>query len=346
MSSKRLDRTSLMRASLASEKKVVGDRFAAAEEEIQRRGGVPPVIAAVDSLPPPTPTAVAAAATFSAESGDLVVDPATGKTFIRALLKIVHDNIYNARGSYDPEIVEKRAASIAVNGQRVPAPAVPHPDKPGEFMLIDGHYRKLGLIKLGLPYILLDVLPMPKTKLDLYILSFQYNDDREEQGVLDDAFAWKKLLDDKVAESETQIAEVRGLSLSNVNKTLALLKLPTSVLDVIRSKPKAFGLTISYELSVLASTAEEDVVLAFAERIHKEELSSRAVTELRPKLMSDTQRKRNANSRKYPLKHAGAQVGSLKEWDNGKVAFEIVLTDPEERSKLMAELMARFEVNH
>ena len=58
-------------------------------------------------------------------------------------IAVCHDNKYNARRKYFPSIIKDRAASIAADGQKVAAAACAHPDRPGEYILIDGGCLRL-----------------------------------------------------------------------------------------------------------------------------------------------------------------------------------------------------------
>ena len=54
-------------------------------------------------------------------------------------------------------------------------------------------------------------------------------------------------------------------------------------------------------------------------------LSTREVASIRAKLESGDQRKRKETSRQYKIRRDDEQIGSLKEWDSGKVTLEVVL---------------------
>lgn len=323
----KFDRKAAMRASLFAEKKDVNARFAAADAVLaERPAGLAVAPSAAQTNEP--------ASTFSAEGQ-------APPRIVRAPIDRVHENPLNARHIYNPDIVKELAASIATRGQLVPASAIEHPTRSGDYLLVDGHYRKKALVAAGQPTIDLVIRP-PERDLELYRMSWLLNEERSAQSPLDNAFAWRKLMDKGLVQTEAQIAELLGLSVSTVNKTLALLNLPANALEKMRDRPEKFGVFAGYELTLAAKKLSEPELLDLVERIVTEDLSSREVSAIRAKLETGDKRKRKETSRQYKIQHAGQQIGSLKEWDSGKVALEVVLADPKERAALVAELRTRF----
>lgn len=326
MSSK-IDRKSAMRATLSAEKKDVNARFAAADAVLADR---------------PSGFAVASKATLSAQPTFSAESAIPGvRRIVSAPLDRVHENPLNARHIYNPDVVKELAASLATRGQMVAASAIYHPTIPGDFLLIDGHYRKKALAAASLPTIDLDIHP-PEEGIELYRMSWLLNEERSAQSPLDNAFAWRKLLDNGLAQSEGQIADLLGVSLSTVNKTLALLGLPSGALDKMRDRPEKFGVFAGYELTLAAKKLSEAELVSLVERIVAEDLSSREVAAIRAKLEAGDKRKRKETSRQYKINRAGHQIGSLKEWDSGKISLEVVMADPKERGALVSELRKRF----
>ncbi|EER62346.1 parB-like partition protein [Acidovorax delafieldii 2AN] len=328
MSSK-IDRKAAMRASLSAEKKDVNARFATADAVLaERPSGLAVAV--------PTPAVADSGRAFSAES-----PLPNQQQIVRAPLEKVHENPLNARYIYNPDVVKELAASIATRGQMVPASAIEHPTIVGDYLLIDGHYRKKALASAGQHTIDL-VIRRHESDIELYRMSWLLNEERNAQSPLDNAFAWRKLIDKGLVQTENQIAELLGVSLSTVNKTIALLGLPTAALDKMRDRPEKFGVFTGYELTLAAKKLNEPELLELVDRIVVEDLSSRQVSAIRTKIETGDTRKRKETSRQYKIQRTGQQIGSLKEWDSGKVALEVLLPDPKERAALVAELRSRF----
>lgn len=233
------------------------------------------------------------------------------------------------------------AASLATRGQIVLAPAVNHPQLPGHFLLIDGHYRKKAAVAAGLATLDLEVRDH-EGDIELYRLSWMLNEERSAQSPLDNAFAWRKLLDQKVVVNESQIAEMLGVSVSTVNKTLSLLGLPAVALDKMRERPEKFGIFTGYELTMASKKLTGPELVRLVDRIVTEDLSTREVAAVRAKLENGDKRKRKETSRQYKIHNGDQQIGFLKEWDSGKVLLEVLMPDTKDRVALVTALREKF----
>ena len=341
MSTKTPDRRALMRASMKAVESSVEKRFAAAEAAMERAPG-----GLVGSFPTPNRGAQSGAqsATFGAESEPLVEKSNENRQLQKISLDLVFDNPFNARQIYDPDVIKERAASIATHGQRVPALACEDWNHPGKYILIDGHYRKRAIQAAGKTEIECLIEPIAN-ELELYRLSFLLNAERNAQSSLDNALAWRRLLDEKKVPSEESLVELTGLSWGTVNKTLALLKLPESAINRLKEQPAKFGVAVGYELFLFAKGAKEEDVLNLMDRILDQDLSSREVEALRKKAQDKPTRKPKEVSRQYKIRKGDEQIGFIKEWDSGKVAFEVRLLDQRDRDALVEELKKRFTLS-
>ncbi|SPA49385.1 ParB/RepB/Spo0J family partition protein [Cupriavidus taiwanensis] len=305
------------------------DRFARAEAAIsQHPNGLLQGRAAAETSPG-----------FSAESLD---DVAAGRQLIRIPLAQLHDNPLNARRIYDPAVVQERAASIATHGQKTPGLAAPDPEHPGHYILIDGHYRKRALASAG-KLEMECFVESDLSDLDFYRLSFMLNEQRSDQSALDNAIAWRQLLDEGKVQKEEEICELTGISAGTVNKTLALLRLPESVLGVMRECPSAIGIAAGYELTLYFKLAGEERTRELAGRIIHDGLSSREVEAIRKQAQEGKARKVKEISRQYKIRtDSGQLLGTIKEWDSGRVMLDVQLTDRSAREALVEALKSRF----
>jgi len=225
----------------------------------------------------------------------------------------------------------------------VPATAVRDPSRRDHYVLVDGHYRKKALLAAGRSQ--MDLLVVHDTAgLDLYRMSWLLNEERSAQSALDNALAWRKLLDEQLVREAGEIAELLGVSASTVNKTLALLRLPPAALEKMRERPDKFGVFIGYELTHASKVLDEEALLTLIERIVVQDLSSRDVEAIRAQLEKGGQRKRKEISRQYKIRIGTVQVGVIKEWDSGKLSLEINLSDAKERTALLEDLKRRFHL--
>jgi ParB family chromosome partitioning protein len=254
-------------------------------------------------------------------------------------LEQIEENPFNARRIYRPERVHEMAGNLRANGQMVPGIAT---IRNGCTVLAGGHYRFRGLKVAGIPTMKLMIHP-GITDQQLYQLSYMENAEREAQSPLDNAIAWKSLIEGGVYANESAIAEVTGMSLPNVNKTLAILKLSEAVLETIKERPDAFALSTLYQLTLLEKAAGPVVTAAMALKVRDEVAVCKDVELARAKYEAKTNRKPKETSRQHRLIGSdGVPLGVLKDWDSGKVSFEINLPDPVQRQALVEELKARF----
>jgi ParB family chromosome partitioning protein len=260
--------------------------------------------------------------------------------FVAAPIDLVDPNPFNARKIYRPERVNELAASIGAHGQDVPGIATM---RNGRYVLAAGHYRMRAIKVCGLNTMNL-MLHEGLTDKELYEYSYRENAEREGQSALDNALCWRNLLDLKLYASETELSETTGISLSNINKTLRILKLSDEILDVVKEDPAVFALTALYELALYEAAAGTKEAFAMARLIKDGEAGRKEVQEARAKVENHKERKRKETSRAYKIQRGGASIGSVKVWDSGRIMLDVVLTDDSDRDSVLSELKELFGV--
>ncbi len=260
--------------------------------------------------------------------------------FGRVPIDLVDPNPFNARRIYRPERINDLATSIAASGQLIPGIATIREER---YVLVAGHYRWRAIKVAGLHTMNL-MIHEGLTDQELYHISFKENDERTQQSPLDNALAWRDLIDRGIYQNESAIAEVTGQSLANVNKTISILRLSEPVLEMVRQRPENYALSALYELVLLEQAAGKDAALAIAAKVGAGEIGRKEVAEQRAKFESYKERKPKENSRQYKIRIDGLQIGFIKEWDSGKVALEVSLVDPKAREALVEELKRRFHL--
>lgn len=265
-------------------------------------------------------------------------DGKTGTRHVSVPLELIDQNPFNARKIYRSQRVNELSASIGANGQDTPGTATV---RDGRYVLAAGHYRLRALKLLNAKTMDL-MIRENLTDRDLFAISYRENKEREGQSSLDNALCWKELLDTGLYASETEIADVTGLSLPNVNKTMAALRLSPEMLEVISEDPTGFKMSVLYELVLLEPIAGTPTTIEIAREVLAGKYAREQLQNIRASLSNPKQRKGKETSRQYKLGVGGANIGSLKEWDSGKVTFEIQLVDPVARAALIEELKARF----
>jgi ParB family chromosome partitioning protein len=240
----------------------------------------------------------------------------------------IDDNPLNSRTVYHEEKISARAASMAKDGQLVPALAALHPTDPERAILIDGHYRKQGALRNRAQTLDVKLVEGLET-IDFYRLARAANNEREQETVLDVAFGYKKLLDEGYAKTNDELALLVEEGKSKVSKTLAILDLPSSIQEFISLYPRQLGINISYELALYFKATSEDKTRQLVQKIVDEGLSFQKVKTLREAL-SQERAPRRTFSRQYKVSgREGASIGAIKEWGNGNIQVSLQLNDPE-----------------
>lgn len=257
--------------------------------------------------------------------------------YMEVPLELIDDNPYNARQFYLPERVAELSASMAADGQLVPGLAV---KRAGRFILIGAHYRKKAAAQAKIPVLKLMVYDNVSDQ-DLYLLSYKENAERNEQTPVDNAFAWKRVLDDGVYESEVKLAEAIGQSKSNVNKTLSITKLEPAVMDVVGQHPNDFPLSVLYELYLLQKDCDSLVAAQVAIRVVQEGIGRKEVAAARERALAQKEqggRRKYVSSRMYRLSN-----GQVRDWDSGRVLVDITVEDESARKAFLEYVRQQFK---
>ena len=263
---------------------------------------------------------------------DTTTTPASQR-LVQLPLAQVRDHIRNARHLYDPTRIDEMAASIARDGQMMPAIVMKDPKQADAYLLIEGRYRKRALQSLGRETLLAIVVdPLPD--LEAYRLSLILNEERNAQTDLDNALSWKMLQDDGLFTSQEHIAEYLGITQSKVSKTLSLLELPVGVLTIMKTSPQQFGLRIGYELRQLARQLAPAEIEAVAEQVRDGKLTVAALEKMRTRAEKIPATRERA--RAYPLKSGALTLGTLREFDDGRLKIDLTGLSPATRKNLIA----------
>lgn len=292
---------------------------------------------------PAEPPQIAASAQ-QAEEGGQAKAAASGEHGARmevVSIEQIDQNPFNARKIYRASRVNELAASIGAHGQETPGMAT---IRDGRYILAAGHYRLKALKLLGSKTMILMVRENLSDR-ELYALSYRENAEREAQSSLDNALSWRELIDQGVYSSESDIAEATSMSLPNVNKTMAALRLSAGVLDLVKEDPKSFAMSALYELVLYEEAAGSVKALAIAKQVAAGDAGRKEIQEARALVETPRERKRKETSRQYKINRDGKPIGLLKEWDSGKVLFEVAVEDPKERAALVAELREKFGIS-
>lgn len=306
----------------------LGERFARAESLLQDRPtGFHPAIVKVDGM--------------GAPSAPLAVVSERGVYHAIVAVADIDENPFNARRIYRQERIEKLAISIAHQGQIVPGIAT---IRDGRHVLAAGHYRLRSIKFAGQRAMELMIHPN-LTDQQLYEISLKENAERDDQSAYDNALAWRDLLDLKVYASEEALANAIGFSPATINKTLSALHLSSTVLEVVKQNPGAFGISILYAMHQLEKVAGATVTHDVAEGVLREEYSRADIEKMRERYASPSTRKpRETTRHNLRIKMGDEDIGSLRDFGDGRVLLNVTVEDPQRRAELFDLLKGHFHI--
>jgi ParB family chromosome partitioning protein len=142
-------------------------------------------------------------------------------------------NPFQPRINIDSHSLNDLISSIEVNGLMQPI-VITNKQSNGQHTIIAGHRRYEAYKIMGKDKIKATILENKNDK-DLAILSLTENLMRENLHPIENAIAIKNILDQKIVESQNKLAEYIGLSKGYVSKMMNILKLPSSMIQLIRT---------------------------------------------------------------------------------------------------------------
>jgi ParB family chromosome partitioning protein len=191
---------------------------------------------------------------------------------------------FNPRRTFAEEQIEELAASIRERGLVQPLVVRPAPGEPERYEIVAGERRWRAAQRANLHEIQVVVRSLSDQEaLELAIIE---NVQREDLNAIEEAEGYQALIDGH-GYTQDDLAKVIGKSRSHLANTLRLLKLPESVLELVRTGELSAG-----HARCLVGRADAS---ALAERIVKKGLTVRQVEAL-----VQNEEKRGPKARKSP----------------------------------------------
>jgi ParB family chromosome partitioning protein len=200
--------------------------------------------------------------------------PATGQ-LLDVPLGQLRDNPLNARRVVSQAGLEELATSLTARGQDTAAQG--YLDEEGNVYLIDGHRRLEASRIAGKETLRVEIRERPGDEQELYLRSRLANTEREAQTPLDDALAWKLLLEKKIFESQSALCRKLGLEATFVSRTIGLAELPKAIIRMLSERPDLMNLRMLDAIKRFVDSAGEEAAQALILEIDREGLSSRDV---------------------------------------------------------------------
>ena len=188
------------------------------------------------------------------------------------------------RRSFDDASIDELADSIRARGVIQPLLVRPQPDEADRFEIVVGERRFIAAGRAGL-----DAVPCIVRTLDdreTFVLSIAENVAREDLNPIDEAAAYRRMLDDGYAANQGEIAELIGIHRTRVSRKLKLLSLDPRIQDHLQEQPTAHAVSLTHleELSRLKAGDDQYLLyLTAAERaLSTRELQARVEALLAP----------------------------------------------------------------
>lgn len=278
----------------------------------------PEKVAAVSSTPAQVSPAPAVL-DFQATSVVSAIGSPTAARLVDVPVEEVRENPWNARRITNSAKVNEYARSMKAVGQLTPAAAFI--DAQGRMTLIDGHCRLRAAIATGLATLRVELQAAPASDLELYLRSRRMNTERAEQTPIDDALAWRQLLERGVFASQSAIAQALSCSEAVVSKTLAIADLPAAVVAAITDHPELLTLRALYELRLYWQSQGLDETLALIADAARRGLSAREIEARRRAAERGPQQRPRSAKRSFRL---GTARGEIRRFDaDGRLELSV-----------------------
>lgn len=256
-----------------------------------------------------------------------IMDEATNEEIIELPLSELRSNPYQPRKNFDETALQELANSIKEHGVFQPIIAK---KSIKEYEIIAGERRVKASILAGketVPAILRDFSDQ-----DMMEIALLENLQRENLNALEEAMAYKKLLDE-LSLTQDKLAERLGKSRSHITNMLGLLSLPEEVKDMIIS-----GKLSMSHARVLSKMENSEKVKELAEKIVADGLSVREIEDLShntnySKKNSQVRHETNRNEYKVIEDELSEKFGSKVKIQNNKI--EVYFVNPNDLNRIL-----------
>lgn len=151
-------------------------------------------------------------------------------TVVEIPLSKLTANPYQPRIEIESTALKELADSIEQNGLLQPIVVA----KENDILTIIAGHRRVEAHKLLKKEFIKAVVMDKVVHAQLALLPLVENLQRSQMNPIENAIAFKKILEDKIVETQNDLAEAIGVSKSWLSKTLSVLRLPSSLLEQIK----------------------------------------------------------------------------------------------------------------
>lgn len=256
-----------------------------------------------------------------------IIDESTNEEIIELPLSELRSNPYQPRKNFDEKALQELASSIKEHG--VFQPIIAKKSIKG-YEIIAGERRVKASILAGketIPAILRDFSDQ-----DMMEIALLENLQRENLNALEEAIAYKKLLDE-LSLTQDKLAERLGKSRSHITNMLGLLSLPEEVKDMIMSNK----LSMSHA-RILSKIEDNEKIKQLAEKIVVDGLSVREVENLSHDNLyekKNTQVRHDTNRNEYKVieEELSEKFGTKVKIKNNRI--EVHFVNPNDLNRIL-----------
>ncbi len=241
----------------------------------------------------------------------------TGSTYDVPISEI-KVNPYNARRLMSQDGIDELSISIA---KQQDTPAIAYLDDAGVVCLVDGHRRLEACRLAGKSSLRVEIQVRPVSTRDLYLASRRANVERKDQSPLDDALAWRVLLEDGVYKSQIEIARDLGIDETVFSRIFNLGVIPKTIVRILADRPNLLNLRMLDAIRKYWEAAGDEQTEILILEIDNHDLSSREVDARRQALSKVKSKRSRAVS--VPMKYAHGSSLLKRFEDKGKIQLEI-----------------------
>lgn len=227
-------------------------------------------------------------------------------------LSLIKPNPYQPRKEFDKESINELASSIKEHGviQPIIVKAVGN-----EYTIIAGERRYRASLSLNLTTIPAIIRTYDKAK--MIELALIENLQREDLSAVDEANAYDLMIKE-LGYSQVEVAKRVGKSRSYVTNMLGILRLPSEVLNMLKSNKISYG-----HARALSKIADEARMIDLAHLIVMKNLSVRQIEELVANEDKKIAQKKRKSNKQIITKTIGEDSLKIKiAVDNSKVVIK------------------------
>lgn len=261
----------------------------------------------------------------------------------------IDSNPDNPRFFYDENSIKGLAVSVASTGLGEAVKVTVHETEPDRVVLWDGERRLRAAKNLNETTIDVKIDDL-KSPLERYLAGRALNTERDGQTCLDDAVAWKRLLDKNHVRDQNELADLVQVKASEVSMTLKVGEMPSEVLVAMATKPptshdeavekeQKFGLSMAYEIYRYFTSHGLEKTLTLVRRIKEKDLSVVKVREIiRSEADGEGPKRRQRYDQRHEFKVGDSTHGSIKMYGDDSLKLELSSLKPEKREDLYKQI--------